>query len=168
MYPNSKQPKIKIPLESIDVGLNWLALFILLLMFGIAAYYFNQLPDTIPIHFNGKGEADGYGSKNTIWFLPILSVIMFLGLWKASKIPHLYNYPGKITEENAENKYRIASRMMRGLNVIIMVIFCYIVWTSIRVALGTQGGLGSFFLICILVGLSVFIFYFIIRLSKNK
>ena len=168
MASKSKQPKIHVPPEPIDIWITRAAFGILLLMFGTAAYYFNQLPERIPIHFNVKGDPDGYGSKNMIWALPILSTVMFLGMWKVSSIPHLYNYQGKITEENAEHQYRMASRMMRVLNLTIMIMFCYMVWISIRVALGNSGGLGSFFLIITLVGTGLIPLYFILQLSKNK
>ncbi|MEZ4786372.1 MAG: SdpI family protein [Flavobacterium haoranii] len=38
-------------------------ILIALIPFIYLAFIWNQLPETIPIHWNGKGEIDGYGSK---------------------------------------------------------------------------------------------------------
>ncbi len=42
----------------------------------LAAILYPGLPETIPIHFNAKGEADGFGPKSSIWIhISILSVV---------------------------------------------------------------------------------------------
>ena len=39
-----------------------------------------NLPDRIPIHFNFKGEPDGYGSKRILFLIPILTTLLYIGL----------------------------------------------------------------------------------------
>lgn len=49
--------------------------------FFYALSLYQQLPESIPIHFNGKGEADGFGSKNYIFLggcLPLFVWIIML------------------------------------------------------------------------------------------
>lgn len=46
----------------------------------IMVILWDTLPDQMPIHFNFKGEVDGYGSKNIFLFLtPLLYVVLLLG-----------------------------------------------------------------------------------------
>ena len=40
--------------------------------------FYNSLPDTIPTHFNIKGEADGFGSKSMAFFGPVFIGIVSL------------------------------------------------------------------------------------------
>jgi uncharacterized membrane protein len=48
-------------------------------MFALAAWSWPQLPDRIPIHWNFRGEIDGYGSKGV--GLLMLPFIVFLLYW---------------------------------------------------------------------------------------
>jgi uncharacterized membrane protein len=51
-----------------------MVLFYVLLLIGIpfiyAAYLYPSLPEIIPTHFNIKGEADGFGGKDSIYLGP--------------------------------------------------------------------------------------------------
>lgn len=52
---------------------------VLVIPFAYAMYLYPGLPEIIPTHFNIKGEADGYGSKGTIFLLPsIMGVVGFM------------------------------------------------------------------------------------------
>lgn len=48
---------------------EWYVLIILLIPFLVSAYYWNQLPDIVPTHFNINGEADDWGPK---WIIAIM------------------------------------------------------------------------------------------------
>ena len=71
-----------------------MALFYVLLIIGIpfiyAAYLYPSLPEIIPIHFNIKGEADGFGGKDSIYLGPsimgIASLFTYLFLTYIKKI----------------------------------------------------------------------------------
>lgn len=56
-----------------------LALVLLAIPFGYAAYVYPSLPNTIPTHFNIKGEADGFGEKDSIFLGP--SIMAVTGLF---------------------------------------------------------------------------------------
>jgi uncharacterized membrane protein len=57
--------------------LLWLAGGILLFTWLMVARSYENLPPTIPIHFNAKGVADNWGPKGVIWVLPVLSSFLF-------------------------------------------------------------------------------------------
>jgi len=56
-----------------------LAIICLAIPFAYAAYLYPSLPETIPTHFNLKGEADGFGGKDSIYLGPI--IMAFAGLF---------------------------------------------------------------------------------------
>ena len=45
---------------------------IVLLPFIYLAFLWNQLPKTIPVHWNNNGEIDRFGDKTELLLLPIL------------------------------------------------------------------------------------------------
>jgi len=70
-----------------------LALIILAIPFGYAAYVYPSLPGTIPTHFNIRGEADGFGGKDSIFLGPgIMSVV---GLFTFFLLSNIKNFDPK-------------------------------------------------------------------------
>jgi uncharacterized membrane protein len=114
-------------------------------MWGLAFYVFLKLPATIPTHFNGSGEVDHYGDKKTVLILPIIATAAFFGLTQLNRFPHLFNYMTKITEENAEKQYCIATRMLRVLKLLILLVFTAILLFTYLTTIGATKGLGVWF-----------------------
>ena len=53
-------------------------ILIIVLMFAASIYFYPQLPDKIPTHWNFKGEIDGYSGKLSGAFLmPVMNIIMY-------------------------------------------------------------------------------------------
>ena len=67
-----------------------LVVVFILVPFGYAYYIYPSLPDTIPTHFNASGEADAWGSKDSIFMLPIImgvvSLLVFFTLTNVRKL----------------------------------------------------------------------------------
>jgi uncharacterized membrane protein len=47
-----------------------------LMMFGIAFYVYPLLPEKIPSHWNAVGEADGYSGRGSVFFIPIVFLVI--------------------------------------------------------------------------------------------
>lgn len=99
-------------------------------------YYWPDLPDSVPIHFNAAGEPDGWGGPLFLWSLPAMSLILVAGLSWMERFPHRYNYLWPITEENAEVQYRLARELIAGLKAVCALLFLSIVWLSSELAMG--------------------------------
>lgn len=54
------------------------SLVFIFLPFAYLASVYGGLPAQIPIHFNWRGEADGWGPKYILWFLPTLGIPLVL------------------------------------------------------------------------------------------
>ena len=164
----NKRPRIKLQLKQTDKILEvvgWVSVF------GIWALplinYFD-LPEIIPIHFNGAGKADRFGNKTHIFILPIISTLLFIGLTTLNKHPHIFNYPSQITKENAVDQYTNATRMMRVLKLVIVLLFGLIVFRKIQIVNGHADGLGAWFL-PFTIGLFIILsLYFLMMSMKDK
>ena len=142
----TERPKIKLELTTTDKALEfagWVAVFV---MWGLTIANYSSLPDTIPTHYGLTGKADAFGGKAIILALPFIATILFAGLTLSNKIPHRFNYPIMITNENALKQYTLATRMMRHLKLIIVVLFGYITFQTIQTANGQADGLGNWLL----------------------
>lgn len=142
-----QRPKITIEPTQTDRLLEGLAATGLLLLLLLPIAYYGDLPDSIPQHFNAAGEVDRYGSKASLWFLPGMGVFLYVLLTVLNRWPHIFNYPVKITAENAEKQYRMATRLLRILKTVILFLFAVITWGVIRGAMGGDSSLGPAFLV---------------------
>lgn len=148
MYAMTKeqQPKILLEQTPADRILEGVAVAGLLLMLILPAVYYNELPDTIPTHFNGAGKADGYGNKLTVWVLPLIGLGLYTMLTFINRSPQQFNYPVKVTPENAQRQYELATRLIRMLKAVIMLLFVYICYMVIQGALSGEASLGAGFI----------------------
>ena len=140
------RPKIKIELDTSDRIIEAISMLLLILMLGYPLYYYAELPDIIPVHFNAQGVAAGFGQKSMIWYLSIMGWLVYWSLFFTNKYPHLFNYPKRITTENAERQYRLATKCLRVTNLWAVTAFCYVSHRSIQVALEHQARLSEYFL----------------------
>lgn len=166
---NKGRPKIKVPFEIFDIAVEVLSILCLCFMWGYLAMEYGSLDNTIPSHFNAKGEIDGYGSKNFIWFLPLLATGMYILLFVLNRYPHLHNYMINITEENALKNYRFSTRVLRIVNFLCVLMFTYIVYQMINSAQTGSSQIGMGFLITVVTASIVLPVFLIVYQSKmNK
>ena len=89
-------------------------ILIILLPLMYAGSIYSSLPDTIPIHFNLSGEADGYGNKNSIWVITLLMAAVSAGVYLLMKnLPRLD--PKKTAGQSPELYHKI------GISLVIFI-----------------------------------------------
>ncbi|MGG5505319.1 MULTISPECIES: DUF1648 domain-containing protein [unclassified Myroides] len=147
----TQRPILKITPTAFDRFVDGLNILTLAAFIGVTAFYYNQLPKTIPTHFNVAGEPDAYGDKVSLFLLVGIGIFVFALLRYYQSKPHLYNYSATITEENAATYYTKAMRMMRFLNLTTLVILFYLQFQTIQTALGNTEGLGTYFIFAVLI-----------------
>lgn len=143
------RPKIKLEFQSIDSILEAVAALSLVALLLLPFLNYGQMPDEIPTHFNVKGVPDGFGGKGTIWLLPGLGLIFYIGFLILNRYPHTFNYPVKITPDNALKQYTLATRIIRGMKAVVILLFAILTHGAINVALGKSSNLGSHFILLI-------------------
>lgn len=57
---------------------EWFIVIILIVPFFVSAYYWNDLPEEVPTHFNLRGEADDWGPK---WMAAYLFPALGIGIY---------------------------------------------------------------------------------------
>ena len=164
----NKRPRIKLQLNQTDKILEIVGWISVVGIWALPLINYSILHEIIPIHFNGAGKANGFGNKTLIFILPIISTLLFIGLTILNKRPHIFNYPSQITKENAVHQYTNATRMMRVLKLVIVLLFGLIIFKTIENVNGNADGLGTWFLpftIGLFISLTI---YFLIISMKDK
>ncbi len=130
---------------------------LILLSFLFPAFYYSQLPEEIPIHFNAAGDADGFGKKNTIWLLPILNIVNLLIVFAitngAKYMPEQKKQPPLFAE-------------IVGLYVLILT--TYISIANVLITLGKMKSLGIWFLPFVIVLTVLLIVYLMFQQKRMK
>ena len=162
------RPKIKLIPTTADKLVDILGWLILLALWGWTITHYSSLPETIPTHFNAAGKADGFGSRVFIITLPVIASVLFVGLTVLNRYPHSFNYPTAITQDNAFRQYTLATRMLRYLKLVLVLVFGGIEFMTIQNATGKTAGLGVWFLPLTLVLIFLPLIYFLIKsVQKN-
>jgi uncharacterized membrane protein len=163
----SGRPKLKLELTTFDKTLEILGWTSILAIWVLTITNYTNLPGKIPTHYNGSGQADGFGGKATILTLPLIATVLFIGLTILNKFPHIFNYPTNITQDNALRQYTNATMMIRYLKLSIVVIFGLIAFKTIQNANGEADGLGVWFLPMTLGLIFIPLTYFVIKSYKT-
>jgi uncharacterized membrane protein len=159
---NIVRPKLTIERTPTETALEILSVLGLLLSYYFLLSSWSSLPDKIPTHFGFDGAPDAWGSKMTLLLMPILATVIFAILTVLSRFPHTYNYPWRLTEQNAERQYRLARMLLTAVKMEVIYLFAYIEYGTIRTALGNADGLGSLVPSFILIALfGTVAFYFV-------
>ena len=162
-----KRPRVKIPLTNADWVVEIVGAVFFILMFVYPWHYFDQLPESIPIHYDVAGNPKEYGSKNELWNLVLVGSVLYLGITILTFFPHMFNYLTTITEENAARQYRLATTLLRRLKVLIAFCFFEIAYGTIQIALFNSENLNAWFLPAFLImNLVILVDYFYSAFKK--
>lgn len=99
----------------------FIALVLIAIPFGYAAFIYSSLPATIPIHFNYKGEADGFGGKDSIFLGP--GILGGVSLFTFFLLSNIKNFdPKRVKEEDDGMFKKFAILMVAFLSMISLII----------------------------------------------
>lgn len=114
-------------IQKMPMKREWLLWIILLLPFLYIPFIWDKLPDSVPTHWNLKGEVDNYSSKTfAALFLPLLNIgmyLLFLVLPKIDPRKKNYNYFG--------NTYR-------NIRLLLAIFMTTMFFIAMQEALGTM------------------------------
>lgn len=83
--------------------------------------YYQHMPDSVPIHFNGEGNADKFGHKSNLWL--ITAIVSTVGLGTYLLIRNLHKIdPKKTAQTSADTLKSIAIVILLFLTVINIAI----------------------------------------------
>ena len=138
------------------------AILIAVTIYGAMKY--PNLPQEVPIHFNGAGEADAWGDKSSIW--AFYGIMIFTFMIQLLVTIHSRNakpeslrrwstgYKG-LTDEQIVKMSQYSAVQLSYLNLFLTTILCYIFYQIIRVGEGLANGLGAWLMPVLLIGVFV-------------
>ncbi len=162
-----ERPRITLHLSQFDKRLDAISKIVLLLMWLLFLATFFTSPSIVPIHFNALGNADDFGNKTTFLILPIIATAVYFALTKLNHYPHKFNYIKRITNENAEHQYTIATRMLRFVKLAILILISLLIVLAYLSGKGYINGLSFWFIPFEVVILFVPIIVIMVQ-SKHK
>jgi uncharacterized membrane protein len=123
---------------------EWLQLLILAIPFCVAAFWWPQLPARLPIHWNFRGEIDGYAGKIFgALFLPVINVVLVLLITLLPRFdPKFPNYD-VATQASITGVYRVCrlaiSVFLAALTVAILLFALQFHFDLTRLLAGGMG-----------------------------
>lgn len=111
-------------------ALTFLMAFLTLVMCVI---YYSEIPEEIPIHFNYKGEADGFGPKSSMLISLGVLYIIIIGIDVLGRFPKYFNYPVAITEKNKEAQQKNAKAILQQVNFGVALLAFFFVYRYLNI-----------------------------------
>lgn len=140
------RPALKIGRTAAERIAEGIALVGLAAMIVVTAAHWPLLPERRPQHFDAAGRPDAWGSRGMLLSVPLVAVGLYVLLTVLSFFPRRFNYLWPITPENARDQYRLARQLVVHVKMVVVWIFGYITWGTIRTGMGRMAGLGAAFL----------------------
>jgi uncharacterized membrane protein len=140
-------------------NLSWIFLTLIWLM---TIFIYQTLPNKIPTHFNFKGSADNFGSKEEIFILPIIGTVLTLGLTLLNSLL------GSPTSLKNRRNLEISNRIIRFFRAGIPVIFGLVIYHTMEIAKNETNGLGIWLLISSILILNIPNLYYAIKFISKK
>jgi uncharacterized membrane protein len=131
----AQRPHIRPPLTRSEVIAIAGAIAGILFTFIPLALWWPSIPDIIPTHFGLNGQPDAYGSKATLFIFPAVSLAVTILLQTLCRFPWVFNYPVRITQQNATRQYTAGRTLLRWVNAIVWL-FAGIQWEALQIARG--------------------------------
>jgi uncharacterized membrane protein len=153
--------------RTLDWILEIVSLAAMAAIVGTVAAHWKELPARIPRHYGTSGNPDDWGDKRGLLLLPVTAAGLYLLLTAASRWQRLINVPMEIDREAPEVR-RILLSMSITLKTVVLLIFLYIVRTTVNTAVGRAHGLGKQFLPISLVVIFLPLSVYLIKLQRCR
>ena len=98
--------------------LNAVSILLLLVMFGMVATHYGNLPERVPTHFNVGGDADRWRSRSVVWLLPLIAAHLFV-LIRAFSLLKVSFVPGA-DEPDTREQFRVVLALAQTLILAFM------------------------------------------------
>ena len=140
--------------------------------FFLIATNLHRMPARIPTHFNLTGEADGWGSPDTLWVVLLIQVLI-CGLFLvvpllAQRFPELVNVGSvKVSDLTPGQRERIMplfTDMMGYMSILLGLLFSFLLRENIHAAFSSHPRAALWPLAVFIVGTVVTLAYYLHRI----
>lgn len=143
-----------------------IAILLALASWGIAIYFWNKLPDVIPIHFGISGKADGWADKTifNVFLIPFLQSIMLAAFVFLYYKPQYSDIPTTmwlmtLDEKHREHAFRLIRIMLVGISLWIGALFTYMTYAMNQSAIEPNLGMSTPLLFTIIGSMMAWLAY---------
>ena len=153
---------------------RWLWLYLSVLavaaLLADVAWYYPQLPQQVPLHFNGAGQPDNWGTKHellgvTLGGIAILVTLLMPSVYLMKVLPtSLFNMPHRdywLAPERAAATRQMLMERMGWISCATLVLMCWLFHTSLHAVFRQPPEMAS-----PIVALSVFLGFTAIWLAE--
>ncbi|MGE6514926.1 DUF1648 domain-containing protein [Lysinibacillus sphaericus] len=162
------RPVLKLPKTTYEMMWDYIGggVFVVSILYIIVMW--GKIPDEIPAHFNGGGEVNRWGSKIELFILPFVGIFLWVLMGLLEKAPHMHNYPARLNESNVEQFYLNSRKILNEVKNFCLILFAFISFQMVRIALEKVETLGWWFLPFVLIGTAIPIIKGLVASSKIK
>ncbi len=137
----------------------------LVMIVGVVAFHWGDLPDRIPRHFGITGKPDRWGGKGSLLILPFAALVASGLLTFAGRNQSMINLPMTVDRDDPE--VQAVLRSMAGcLKAVLLLVFLYLTIASVLTAAGQAQGLGRAFLPVSMAAVFGSLIYYLRRLNS--
>lgn len=144
-------------------------LIILLVVIAGTLLAISVLPDTVPVHFNIRGEADRWGSKYELLIMSLCLALM-QGFWYISELAFRKQAesPEEKVRVEAQNNLKVLSITFTSVSVLFAVLNGATIYMSFSQLEGNIPAIDIFKIITVAMGISFIVFGNIMPKTKNN
>lgn len=167
---SKKPPIVSISKTTYEKILDVTAMVLWVATYSCIFFFWNHIPDRIPVHFNVSGEPNRWGKRESILIPSIIGTFVYLLLYMLSWFPHVHNYPVEITKENARKMYMTSRKMLSTINFVLTVLISIGLLATVTAGYSSAHLILWFLLVLIVSIMSVIIYYIckFVRLMNDE
>lgn len=146
------------------------AIILALASWGIAIYYWNKLPNIIPIHFGISGKADGWAEKSIfyVFLMPCLQSIMLAAFIFLHYKPQYSDIPTTmwlmtLDKKHREHAFKLIRIMLVGISLWIGALFTYMTYAMNQSAIEVNSGMSTPIVFMIVGMMLLWLVYWTVR-----
>ena len=157
------QPVLKLESTAGAKLLDYLAAAMVVALIFLTAWLYAELPESVPSHFDFKGQPTSYGPRWMIWIIPFLTLFVYVLVQWALQYPHYGNYLVRITENNARRQYQNTRWMLRWIRLILIIWLALTMISKLNIINETTWQLHPWILPLFILALFSTMIYFMVR-----
>lgn len=152
-----------------DLILEIIAAVLLVVMWGFTVWLYHVSPEKIPVHFNAAGEANGWGGRSELFIIAGIATAISVLMFCVSRGPStIFNYPFRVTKDNIQIQHQIAVRMIRYINIGMILIMTTSLLAMGHEAIGISTAAASAMTQIMILALFVLIALFVVKAWRYR
>ncbi|HPF31004.1 MAG TPA: DUF1648 domain-containing protein [Candidatus Saccharibacteria bacterium] len=151
-----------------------IAVLLAIISWIIAIFYWDSLPDIIPIHFGISGQADGWANKSVfqVFMVPFIQLLMTVGFIFIYYKPQYSDMPTTmwlitLEKKHQDHAFKLIRIMIAGMSVWIGIMFTYLTYAMNQSAIKPEYDLSTPIMMSIIGFMLIWLIFWTVRVYKT-